>query len=286
VAFLFSYRWVPYAGLAFLLAALLGLGTMGQIGTWRSSRDLWERVTRVYPAENPAAYSKLGLDYLRARKYDEAQEAFSRACALPPPLAEAANGLGMALMYKGMVAGAALEFQQALSLDPHLNAARLNLWTVYERQGRYEEAVGQMKAALQIEPNSPLIHDKLGVSEGFLKKFADAQRALGKAHQLDPDNSVYLAHLAMIYQQEGNPEKAIEWYRQAILHNPGEPLYDLRTADIYRSLGMKAKALEYLRKAWNLETASPQLIQEIKDDFGKVGEPPPKDQGVDGGVKP
>ncbi len=272
LALLVSYRWILYAGFIFLATVLMGLATMDQIGTWRNSQTLWERVTQIYPAENPMAYSKLGEIYLKAHRYDDALDVYSRAAAIPPALAPTFNGLGRAFLYKDRVPEAVQEFEYALKLDPQFTLPRLNLWTVYERQGRHEEAIGQMQLALKIEPNSPLFYNDLGVSYGFLKRNEEARMAFEKAHRLDPDNSEYLVNLATIYVWQGKPEKALEWYRGGIHLHPREPVYYLKMADIYLSQGLKAKALEKLRTAWVLDPASPKLIQELGEDFEKAGQ--------------
>ncbi len=272
VAFLLSYHWVLYAALLFLATPLLGVGTMAQIGTWKNSQALWERVTQVYPDENPTAYSKLGAAYIKAHRYDEALAAYSRAAAIPPPLAETFGGLGTALLYKDRVPEAVQEFDYALTLNPQFILPRLSLWTIYERQGRHEEAIGQMQAALQIEPSSSLFYNNLGVSYGFLKKYGEARTAFEKAHRLDPDNSEYLVNLATIYQWEGKSEQALELYRKGINQHPREPVYYLKMADIYISQGLKAKALEELRIAWNLNPTNPKWVQQIGEDFETLGQ--------------
>jgi protein O-mannosyl-transferase len=292
VAYLVSSLWIPYAGLVFLATALLGWGTMDQIGTWRNSQVLWERVMQVYPDENPTAYSKLGETYLKARRYDEAVVAYSRATSIPPPLAPTYNGLGTALLYKDRVAEAVQQFEYALRLDPRFTPPRLNLWTIDEHQGRHEEAIEQMKAALQIEPQSPVYQNDLGVSCSFLKKYLDAQKAFENAHRLDLDNSEYLVNLATIYFWEGQPERALGCYRQGIHRHPEEPVYDLKMADIYLSQGLKSKALEKLRFAWSLNPDNPKWIEQIGEDFKKLGQAGlaqqcmAKAQAMTGGVKP
>ena len=270
-AWLFSYRWIPYAGLIILSTALLGWGTMGQIGTWKNSQALWERVTEIYPDENPTAYSKLGVAYLKARRYDEALAAFSRASAIPPPLASTFNGLGMALLFKDRVAEAIMEFEYALTLDSRFIEPRLNLWKVFERQGRHAEAIGEMLEALKIEPNSPVLYNNLGVSYGFLKKYGEAKSAFQKAHQLDQDNTEYLVNLATICLWEGQPETALKLYRGGIARRPREPVYDLKMADIYLSQGLKGRTLERLQTAWGLHPESPKVLQQMGEDFEKLG---------------
>ena len=271
-AYLVSYRWIFYAGLVFLATALMGWGTVNQVETWRNSKTLWERVMQVYPEENSAAYCSLGAAYLKARRYDEAVIAYSRASVLPPPLAPTFNGLGTAFLYKDKIPEAVQEFEYALKLDPVYTPPRLNLWNVDEHQGRHEEAVEQMQAALKIEPNSPVFYNNLGVSYGFLKRYGDAAAAFAKAHHLDPDNSEYLVNLATIYSWEGKYEKALDCYRQGIAKHPREPVYDLKMADIYLTRGLKAKALEKLRAAWSLNPDNPKWVQQIGEDFEKLGQ--------------
>jgi protein O-mannosyl-transferase len=272
VAFLVSYRWPFYAVLLCLATVSLGWGTMGQIGIWRNSQTLWERVEQVYPEENPTAYCKLGAAYLKAGRYDDALVYYGRATVLPPPLAPSFNGLGAAFFYKDKVPEAVQDFEIALKLDPRYTAPRLNLWKVYENQGRHEEAAEQMWEALKIEPDSAVFHNNLGVSYGSLKRDAEAAKAFEKACQLDPDHSEYLVNLADLYRSKGQAEKALQWYRKGIDHQPREPVYYLKMAEIYLSQGLKAKALEKLQTAWNLNPTSPELIQQIGEDFGKAGQ--------------
>ena len=266
-----SYRWSAYVPLAVFAAIFLGWGTMEQIKTWKDSQALWGRVTEVYPDENPTAYSKLGAAFVKAHRYDEALSAYSRAAAIPPPLAATFNDLGKGLLYKDRVPEAIQEFQYALTLDPAFAEAHLNLWIVYEHQGRHEDAIAQMQAALGIEPNSPVFHNNLGVSYVFLKKYKEAQKAFDAAHRLDPDDPEYLVNLATIDLWEGRPEKALEWYRQGIARHPREAVYYLKMADIHITQGSKAKALKDLLAAWDLNPISPKVIQQIGEDFEKVG---------------
>ena len=291
-AYLLSFRWTLYTGLVLAAAGFMGMATQGQIATWKNSQALWERVTQVYPGENPTAYSRLGETYLKAHRYDDALDVFSRAAAIPPHLAPTFNGFGRALLDKDRVPEAVQEFEYALKLDSQFTLPRLNLWEVYERQGRHEEAIGQMQAALKIEPNSPVFNNNLGVSYGFLKRYGDAAATFDKAHRLDPDNSEYLVNLATIYFWEAQPGKALQWYRQGIELHPQEPVYYLKMADIYLSQGLKAKALERLQKAWSLNPDSPKWIQQIGEDFDKLGKAGlaqqcfAKAQAMAGGVKP
>lgn len=271
VAFWVSYNRLLFGTLALMLAAVLGFLTMGQIGTWKNTSVLWERVTQLYPDENADAYSRLGVAYLKAHRYDEALAAFSRAASIPPPMARTFHGLGTALVYKNKIPEAIQAFQYALSLDPTLNGPRSNLWMVYERLGQHGAAVEQMKEAIRLDPSSAVYENNLGVSYGFLKHYPEAEAAFAKAHQLDPRNTEYLVNLATICEWEDKKKEALSWYRKGIDLNPTEPVYYLKMGDIYLSQGMKRQALESLQKAWSLHPVTAKVVQQIGEDFQRLG---------------
>lgn len=272
LAFLMAYRW-GFFGIAVLLATLgMGQATLSQIDTWKDSKSLWSRVTSVYPDENPDNYSKLGAEYIKARRYEEALEAYSRAASIPPPLAVSFNGLGTALLYLNRLPDAKAEFEYSLKLDPKFTAPRLNLWTLYEHMGKHEMAIDQMRAALQVEPHSPDFHNNLGVSECFLKRYGEARVEFEQAYRLNPSHADYLVNLATIYQWEGQTDKALAWYRQGIKRNPLEPVFYVRMADLYLAQGSKVKALERLNMAWGLVPRNPKLIKQMGEDFQMAGQ--------------
>ncbi len=266
-----SYNLTLYGVISLSAATLLGFLTMGQIGAWRNTSALWERVTQVYPDENPDAYSGLGMSYIKAHRYDEALDAFSRAASIPPPLERTFEGLGTALAYKDRIPEAIKAFDYALTLDPKATGPRAQLWHVYEKLGQHEEAAGQMEEAIRLEPGTALYQNNLGVSYSFLKQYPEAEAAFAKAHQLDPRNSEYLVNLATICQWEGKAPEAMEWYWKGIALDPTEPLYDLKMGDLFLSQGKKQKALERLQKAWELHPTNPKVARQIGEDFEKLG---------------
>jgi len=269
-------RWVSYdrclfAAAALGLAAVLGTLTVFQIGMWKNTTALWERVAQVYPDENADAYSRLGIAYLRAHRYDEALAAFSRAASIPPPLARTYHGLGAALTYKERIPEAIQAFDYAIILDPQLTAPRANLWTIYERLGRHEDAVAQMEEALKVEPGSAVYENNLGVSYGFLKRYPEAEQAFAKARQLDPGNTEYLVNLATICEWEGKSGAALAWYQKGAAWNPAEPVYQLKMGDLYLSQGRNPQAFKSLEKAWSLHPKTAKIAQQIGEDFEKLG---------------
>lgn len=267
-----GYRVRILGPLSLILALVLGFLTGGQIGTWKNTQVLWERVTEVYPDENADAYSRLGAAYLKAKRYDEALAAFSRAAAIPPPLARTFHGLGTALTFKERIPEAVQSFQYALALDPNMTGPRLNLWVIDEKLGKHEAAAEQMRQALKVTPNDPEFQDNLGVSLTFLKRYEEARIAFETAHRLDPAKADFLVNLATIRQWEGHPEDSINLYQSAFKQNPFEPIYALKLADLYLGQGQKKKVGEWLQRARALRPNNPKLLQQMGEDYQGIGQ--------------
>jgi len=269
-------RWLGYnrflfGGLSLVLAAVLGYLTVLQIGTWRNSETLWERVAQVYPDESPEACTRMGEDYLRNQRDYEALVAFSRACSVPPPMARAYEGLGLALLYNNRVSEAISAFENALALDPKSISIRLDLWNVLEKLNQHDAAIQQIKEAINLEPKTSQLWNDLGTSLTFLKRYPDAEAAFKEARRLDTNNVEYLVNLATIKEWEGKTQAAMEMFREGIARNPQEPVYYLKLGDLYLAWGKKNQALAVLEKAWALRPQNAKTIQQIGEDFQTLG---------------
>ncbi len=80
-----------------------------------------------------------------------------------------------------------LDAYLAVSADQPLGRLRMGQ-DLYNR-GRVSEAVAHMQAAAQWDPNSPGLHDALGIVLNELGRPAEAGSALWRAAQLDPGNA-------------------------------------------------------------------------------------------------
>ena len=270
-AWVLKFRSDLFTVLSILLGTILAFLTAGQIGTWKNTQVLWERVTAIYPNENADAYSRLGAAYLKAKRYDDALAAFARASVIPPPLGRTFHGLGTALTFKDRIPEAIQAFQYALTLDPGMTGPRLNLWVIYERLGKHEEAAEQMRQALKVTPSDAQFQDNLGVSLTFLKRYDEARIAFETAHQLDPKKPEFLVNLATVRQWQGHPEISLVLYQEAARKDPQEPLYELKLADLYLDRGERKKALAALDRAWALEPRAAKTLRQMGEDYQKLG---------------
>jgi tetratricopeptide (TPR) repeat protein len=85
----------------------------------------------------------------------KAVDVLEEAVRLDPLLPRAHYYLGAALYRVGAQESAEARLLDALGLDPTLHEARLTLLNVYTRSGRYPDALDQISAYLEADPNTP-----------------------------------------------------------------------------------------------------------------------------------
>lgn len=130
----------------------------------------------------------LASGYLFAGNLDRAAEYATRALALRPSNADAAKLRGMVHWQQGRTREAEALLNEAASADPRDPMPHLWMGMILGQQSRYVEARQRFEAALS---KNPLLGDALlGVADTFAATgaFAQAEVALERAQQAEPDN--------------------------------------------------------------------------------------------------
>ncbi len=213
----------------------------------------------------------------------KAKEAALKALELDDMLAEAHTALAFVKSkYEWDWAGAEREFKRALELNPHYVDGRYFYAYIYlSPMGRHEEAIAQMKQALETDPLSLVVNANLGGIYYWARRYDEAIAQCRRTLEIDADFTVAHARLQETYEQKGMYEQAIveiqrtdnERRRQAPLlqaaYRAGgargywQKLLELtmdrakreyvtpsRVARIYARLGVETQALEWLEKAY------------------------------------
>ncbi len=98
--------------------------------------------------------TELGNFLGRHDRTDEAMLHFQAALKLDPDLANAHNGLGVVMDYKGRTDEALAHFQAAVRLKPDLALAHLNLAYVLLKKNRRDEAIAEYQTVLKLQPTN------------------------------------------------------------------------------------------------------------------------------------
>ncbi|NLI77544.1 MAG: tetratricopeptide repeat protein [Candidatus Riflebacteria bacterium] len=127
-----------------------------------------------------------GRASLAAGRHEEAIEMFSRAIAKHSRAGEAYLGRGQAHEAMENFGAAKRDYSKVLELNPRSPMALSLRGLANRRLGRYEEAVGDLKAVLEILPDNACTWIDLGDVYLDQKQYAAARQALERAATLDP----------------------------------------------------------------------------------------------------
>lgn len=117
----------------------LGLRTRQQIPAWRNDVTLWQAVVAYYPTSSVPNW-RLAMALTQAGRFEEARLPAERAAGLDPEFSLARSALGLIYLKTGRPENAINELRAALQLEPSLPGAQYNLACAYSRVGKFAEA--------------------------------------------------------------------------------------------------------------------------------------------------
>ena len=163
------------------------------------------------------AYAGLADAYLAIairspQEFDpKAKAAAQRALELDDNLAEAHVALGTVKAdFEYDWKGAEQEFKRALALNSnYAEAHSWYAWTYLVPLGKSDQAIAEMKKALELDPFSRIDNTRFGLTYFYARKYDLAQEQLDKAVRLNPGFMVTYFHRAWLYSHLGQYEEAI-----------------------------------------------------------------------------
>lgn len=122
---------------------------------------------------------------------------------------------------------AAEESRVAYALDPNLLETRRARAYVLENVGadryNYELAIQEYRAAIQINPNIPILHMELGRNLRFLEVYDEAIKEFTLANTLNPPDPEPDLLISRTYATIGDYAKAIQYAEQAVKDSATDP---------------------------------------------------------------
>lgn len=145
-----SYFWF----IGTIITVLLFLTTVQQIGVWKDTVSLWERVLDQYPQDAPAfVHSNLAAGYEMRGRLKEALDQYDAAIALKDT-PQAHSGKAAVCFDLGRREEAIQEFKTAITMDPQYVGAHKNLARAYHMMGMEKESEEETNKAMEIQKNS------------------------------------------------------------------------------------------------------------------------------------
>ena len=241
-----------YAGLAdsYLFGTFFGLNV--------SPKDAYPKVKEaalkaleiddtLAEAHIPLAVTKIQYDW----EWSGGEREFQRAIALNPSSARAHQAYGYVLLgATGKFEEAIVEVKRALELDPLSLLINGNLGILFYSARQYDQAIEQERKTLDLDANFIVPHWYLGSSYVQKSMYKEALAEFEKALVIAPGNTDALAGLGYTYAvaaRRAEAEKVLDQLNELSKQKyvPAWP-----RAIIYGGLGQKDKAFEWLEKAY------------------------------------
>jgi tetratricopeptide (TPR) repeat protein len=243
-----KYRQPVTAGLMLGAIGVLIALSRAQTSFWRDSKSLWTHALAC-TSGNFIAHNNLGSALAMDGNFEEAAVQFRNALQVNPSLAEAHRNLGIIFDKTGHAEEAISELQQATDINPNFSKAFYNLGAVLFEKGDTEAAIAKYSRALEITPDYAEAMNNLGIA---LYGKGEKEKAIAlyrQALDINPDYPEALGNLGVALFDKGEKEEAIAQYRRAVKIRPdyAEALGNLGVALLDK--GEREEAIAQYRKA-------------------------------------
>jgi tetratricopeptide (TPR) repeat protein len=218
----------------------------------------YEALERLFPGE-PRTQVRLGFLLYEAQQFEASVEYFEHVLRQNPEEHEVAFFLGIALRRLNRDDEAQAAFASIPSGHQYFAEARTQLAVIREESGEYEQALEEVRRALDVEPSRELelygatLRAKAGDFEGAVAQVEEMLRQ-------EPENDELYYNLGVVYGESDRSEEAIRYMQRALELNPDN-----------------ANALNYVGYTWaergvNLDEAERMIVRavELRPDDGYI----------------
>jgi len=255
----------PDLGEARLLAAQLLQG-FGQFDLAEREFEALRELGEMRPVAELSRIDALS----RVKRMEDAEKAALALTAAHPELSQGWIALGDILRQQDKFSQAVPAYDKALSLigDQDPEARWFPLYArgiALERSGQFSRAEADLRAALDIRPDSAQVLNYLGyslVDRG--EKLDEALDLIQRAVELRPDDGYILDSLAWAYYRLGRYPEAVAPMERAVAAMPGDSLVNDHMGDIYWSVGRRREAEIQWHRALSLKPETEAETRRIR----------------------
>jgi len=277
-----------------------------EAGKSDEARQVYGQILADSP-DSAEAHLAAGQAYLHLGEIDQAFTVLSQAVELAPHSAEVQASFGQVAAKSARFEAAHAAYLQAADLDAgthhahyllqagealwllNRRAAAVALWQRGVRAHSTDDAglrarlglalleMGQNEAALEALETAALAHH----DPAIVREAARAALAVGRldraaehlhtAINQDPNDAEARFMFGIVRDRQGQPEAALQFYRQASRVNPSEGRYLAATADALATTGKERESLEAMQQAIALSPDSGEVQQRAGELFLRTG---------------
>jgi tetratricopeptide (TPR) repeat protein len=254
------------------LLDMIAVDTLREEGKRREALELTRAAARRHPDDRSFKFTealilgelgdfKAGIALLRGMLKGSAEEAGEDATVYLI--------LSSIQMQSGELAAAEQSARKALEISPDQSDLLIQLSAVQDRAGQHEASEQTLRAVLQREPDNATALNNLGY---FLtERGTRYQEALGlieKAINIEPTNGSFLDSLGWVHYKLGHLEKAREYLEKATSYARRNSTVHEHLGDVLRDLGRVQEARRHWEKALEYSVEADEIAR-LKDKLKK-----------------
>jgi tetratricopeptide (TPR) repeat protein len=235
-------------------------------------RGAVDRALQLDPLLGEAYTSQANLRR-RSADFEGAEAAFKKALELSPNYAPAYQWYAEMLnRVSGRTADALELSRTAVTLDPLSPIIRNDYAEVFERAGRFDDAITQYKKAIEIDPGFAVSHRQLGdLFWASYERLDEAIFSYKRSYAADPDGTGGPFGLVLIYMDLGDKQQADFWFQRFL-----ERADSTRPGDLFAWFTLynrdEVKALEYASKQFAIVPRSRAALTILGNHDLKIGD--------------
>jgi tetratricopeptide (TPR) repeat protein len=201
---------------------------LAQKGDFKKAEEAFEQAVTLHP-HDPRALTALGQVQEQLGKPPESIETFGKVIELDPRSPEAHENLGIALGDRTDLAAALKESSIATRLAPSSVNAHFLRGRLLSDLGLHEEARGEFRKTLEIDPDNAQALYYWAALEGDEGNTMIQANLLKRYVRLRPDQATAFNQLGHALEEEHRESEAIGAWRRAVVLNPqySEAIYSL-----------------------------------------------------------
>jgi serine/threonine protein kinase/Tfp pilus assembly protein PilF len=214
------------------------------------AREFFEKAVALDP-NFAAAHSGIADFYIAAgivsvlppaEAFKIAKDSAAKAVALDPNLGEAYASLGFATWaYDWDTEEAERLFRKCFALNENYAPAHEWFAHVLASQGQFDEAVDEMKRALEINPQSSQLTAMTAYIHHNARRHAEGVLYIERARELEPENYLALQGFGWMYPPLGRAREAIPFCQKAVELSNRSPFCLWVLGEVYVSLNERAE---------------------------------------------
>jgi tetratricopeptide (TPR) repeat protein len=227
-----------------------------RLGNWPVAINYFEQALKQNPLLGHGFYGK-GLSLCQLGKFDEGISALSQAVELEPRNVEYLYVAGVCHEWKGKDNWKQAEayYLRALKLAPGQAQLHHKLGSLYQHEGRCQDAIPEFQKALALNPGYFISYNNLGSCFLSLNRPQEAMRLFQQAiaHSSYPGEYHFYHHLGIAFLAAGRSEESKAAFVVETALNPDFPEAHLTLGNIYFLERNFARAIEEYQEVLSID---------------------------------